>query len=88
MYAVNDSIPWDYGATLIAIGFLATLLGQSLVSWLVRRLGRSSVLVIILAVMFLVSVGCSLAVVVTTAVDLARDPSRLAARKGVCPTFH
>lgn len=88
MYAVNDSIPWDYGGVLIVVGFLATLLGQWIVSWLVRRLGRSSILVIILAVMFSISAACALAVVVTTAVDVARDPSKLTARKGVCPTFH
>jgi len=87
VYAVNDSIPWDYGAVLIIIGFLSTLLGQWLVSWLVRRLGRSSVLVIILAVMFAASTAAAMVVVITTAVDLAKHPAKLTASKGVCPTF-
>jgi hypothetical protein len=88
VYAVNDSIPWDYGAVLIVAGFLATLLGQTIISWLVRRLGRPSILVITLAVMFAASAGVAAAVVALTALDLARHPAKLAATKGVCPTFN
>jgi MFS family permease len=88
VYAVNDSVPWDYGAVLIVAGFIATLLGQSVVSWLVRRLGRPSVLVIILAAMFAASAAAAAAVVGAAGRALARDPSLLGATKGVCPTFH
>lgn len=84
VYAVNGAVPWDYGIVLIIIGFLATLLGQSLVSWLVRRLGRPSILVITLAVMFSAATFAAAAVVVITAVDLSRHPAKWYARKGVC----
>ena len=87
VYAVNDAVPWDYGAALAAVALLATLLGQWLVAWLVRRLGRGSVVVIVLAAMFSVSTGAALAVVIVTAVDLARRPEKLTLSKGVCPTF-
>ena len=88
VYAVNGSIPWAYGAVRIVAGFLATLLGQTIISWLVRRLGRPSILVITLAVMFAASAGVAAAVVALTALDLARHPAKLAATKGVCPTFN
>ena len=87
VYAVNDSIPWDYGITLIIIGFIATLLGQWVISWAVRKLGRSSILVVILAVMFSLATAATLAVVVMTVIDLVKHPAKLTARKEVCPTF-
>jgi predicted PurR-regulated permease PerM len=70
---------------LIVIGFVATLMGQWLVSWLVRRLGRPSILVITLAVMFTAATFAAAAVVVITAIDLARHPEKVSARKAVCP---
>jgi len=85
VYAVNGAVPWDYGVVLIVIGFLATLSGQWLVSWLVRRLGRPSILVITLAVMFSAATFAAAAVVAITALDLAHHPDKLVARKGVCP---
>jgi uncharacterized membrane protein YfcA len=88
VYAVNDSIPWGYGAVLVAIGLVATLLGQWLVAWLVARLGRPSILVIVLAAMFTTATGAAAAVVVTTALDLAAHPAKLTLTKGVCPTFN
>lgn len=85
VYAVNGAVPWDYGVVLVIIGFVATLLGQWLVSWLVRRLGRPSILVITLAVMFSAATFAAAAVVVITFVGLAGAPEKWTARKGVCP---
>lgn len=85
VYAVNGSVPWDYGVVLVVLGFTATLLGQWLVSWLVRRLGRPSILVITLAVMFSAATFAAAAVVVLTFVDLSQHPEKWVARKGVCP---
>ena len=84
VYAVAGAVPWDYGIVLIIIGFFATLLGQWLVSWLVRRLGRPSILVITLAVMFSAATVAAAGVVVITGIDLARHPGKWVARKGVC----
>lgn len=84
VYAVNGAVPWDYGIVLIVIGFLATLSGQWLVSWLVRRLGRPSILVITLAVMFSAATFAAAAVLIITFIDLSQHPSKWVARKGVC----
>jgi uncharacterized membrane protein YfcA len=86
VYAVNGAVPWDYGIVLSIIGFIATLMGQWLVSWLVRRLGRPSILVITLAVMFSAATFAAAAVVVLTFVELAQHPQKWTARKGVCPS--
>lgn len=56
-HTVNKFIPWDYGIALIVVGIVSTLMGQTLVTWLVRRAGRPSILVITLALMFIVSAG-------------------------------
>lgn len=87
MYAVADSVPWDYGVVLIVLAFIATLLGQSVVTWLVRKLKRNSIIVIILAVMFSAATAAALAVVFMTIIDVVHHPAKLTARKSVCPTF-
>uniref|UniRef100_A0A383WPS0 Membrane transporter protein n=1 Tax=Tetradesmus obliquus TaxID=3088 RepID=A0A383WPS0_TETOB len=84
VYAVAGAIPWDYGATLITIGFISALLGQIIVSWLVRKLGRSSLIVIVLSCMFTLALGASMTVVVTTMIDISRHPAKLTAHKAVC----
>ncbi|WIA22636.1 hypothetical protein OEZ86_009614 [Tetradesmus obliquus] len=84
VYAVAGAIPWDYGVTLITIGFISALLGQIIVSWLVRKLGRSSLIVIVLSCMFTLALGASLTVVVTTMIDISKHPAKLTAHKAVC----
>lgn len=41
--------PWDYAVPLMAIGFLATLAGQLATSWLVRAVGRRSLIIFVMA---------------------------------------
>lgn len=86
MYAVNGAVPATYWPPLVVIGFLSTLLGQLTVSWLVKRLGRPSILVVTLAVMFSAATFAAAAVVVLALIDISQHPEKWAARKGVCPT--
>jgi predicted PurR-regulated permease PerM len=72
------------GVTLITIGFISALLGQVIISWLVRKLGRSSLIVIVLSCMFTLALGASLTVVITTMIDISKHPAKLTARKAVC----
>jgi uncharacterized membrane protein YfcA len=88
VYAVADSIPWDYGLVLVVEAFIATLLGQWIISWAVAKLRRSSVIVIVLAAMFSAASLAAAAVVVLTIIDVVRHPAKLTASKTVCPTFN
>jgi uncharacterized membrane protein YfcA len=57
VYAVSGEVPLDYGLTLAVIGLVATLLGQTVIGHVVRRTGRVSLLVFILAFLFVLSLG-------------------------------
>ncbi len=52
---------------------------------LVARLGRPSVLVIVLAAMFAASGAVAAAVLALTALDIARHPEKLTEIRGACP---
>lgn len=84
VFAITGAVPWDYGAVLMVIGFLGTAAGQIVIAWVVHGLGLSSILVIVLALMFTAAVGASGAVVVLALIELARDPSLLGAHDAVC----
>lgn len=81
---VAGAIPWDYGVTLITIGFISALSGQIIISWIARKLGRSSLIVMVLCTLFSLAFAASLVVVITTMVEIGRHPEKLTARKAVC----
>lgn len=86
LYAVSGVIPWEYGVPLVIIGFLATFVGQLFVAWLVKRSGRSSLLVMVSALMLILAFTAALIVVAIEIAAVARDPSKLTERKAMCPS--
>lgn len=59
------------------IGLSATLTGQILITWLVKRTGRSSLLVFTLALLFVLAFGAGVSVVGLALAAVVKDPSLL-----------
>jgi len=81
IYLVNGAVPQDYGIAMAILGFTGTLTGQTLICYIVKRTGRSSVLVFTLALLFVLAVGAGLAVIGMAIAQIVADPSRLTATK-------
>lgn len=84
MYAVTGAVPSDYAGVLIGVALVATLSGQTIVTWVVRRTNRPSVLVVVLATLLTASSAAVSAVVVITALEIVADPSQLSERRALC----
>jgi len=48
-YAFFDMIPWDYASFMIAEGFIFGLIGQLLANWIIKRTGKKSLLIMMIA---------------------------------------
>jgi uncharacterized membrane protein YfcA len=46
---------WDYAVPLMVIGFLATLAGQLATSWLVRVVGRRSLIIFVMTALLVIA---------------------------------
>jgi hypothetical protein len=86
VYAVNKSIPWDYALVLIVIAVIATVLGQLVITYIVKKLGRSSPIVICLAFVLGLAASGAMAVFVIKLIELVQHPIKLGATRGVCNT--
>lgn len=87
-YLVNGSVPQDYGITIVLIGLSATLLGQTAITYVVRRTGRNSLLVFILAFLFVAALGLCVGAVGLSVAKIVADPALLMAtrKSAVCPS--
>jgi uncharacterized membrane protein YfcA len=81
VYLVNHAVPPDYGISMAIIGLSATLLGQTAISYVIRHTGRSSVLVFILALLFVFALGAGVALVGIAVAGIVADPSHLVATR-------
>lgn len=75
VYLVNDAVPMDWGTAFALIGFTATLLGQTVIITITKRTGRCSLLVFILAFLFVLAFGAGVAVIGLSVVNMVKDPS-------------
>jgi hypothetical protein len=75
---------WDYGAVLAAISFVACVTGQLSINWLVRKTGRASILVLVLAGMIMAAAGLTFYVTIAAFVAAARDPGAAFALHALC----
>lgn len=74
VYAQLGDIPWQYAAVLMPMAFAATLAGQFATDWVIKKLGRSSVVVIVLAAFFVVACGLTFYISIDSLEDVAADP--------------
>lgn len=74
VYAQLGDIPWQYAAVMMPTAFVATLAGQFAIDWVVKKLGRSSVVVIVLAAFFVVACLLTLYVLIDSLTKVAADP--------------
>jgi uncharacterized membrane protein YfcA len=81
VYLVNHAVPQDYGISMAIIGLSATLLGQTVISYVIKHTGRSSLLVFILAFMFVLALGAGVALVGIAIAGIVAEPSRLVATR-------
>jgi uncharacterized membrane protein YfcA len=88
IYLVNGSVPPDYGISFVLIGLFATLLGQTAITCLVRRTGRNSLLVFILAALFVAALGLCFAAVGVSIAGIVKDPLQVTATRkhAICPS--
>lgn len=84
VFAQMGDIPWDFAAVIMATAFICTLIGQAAVDAIVRRAGRGSVVVIVLAAFFSCACLLSFYVATSSVVSVVRDPSKLTKVQGVC----
>jgi len=83
-FAAQGVIPKDYGITLAIIGFASTFLGQIVIDWAVKKLGRNSLLVVLLGVMCTVGTAASAYVAVLEVIRVARDPGLAGQVGAIC----
>eukprot|EP00878_Enallax_costatus_P010013 GHUV01010452.1.p1 GENE.GHUV01010452.1~~GHUV01010452.1.p1 ORF type:complete len:687 (+),score=222.48 GHUV01010452.1:318-2378(+) len=74
VYAQLGDIPWQYAAVMMPTAFAATLAGQFAIDWVVKKLGRSSVVVIVLAAFFVVACALTFYIVIRSLRLVAADP--------------
>lgn len=77
VYLSNGAAPGDYAAVMALLGVLGTLAGQLGINALVRRTGRSSLLVFVLTGMLVVATCAAVAVAGMALAPVAADPSLL-----------
>ncbi|KIZ03311.1 hypothetical protein MNEG_4648 [Monoraphidium neglectum] len=77
-------IPWDFAGVIMGIAFVSTLFGQVAIDALIRRTGRGSVVVIVLAAFF--TCACLLAcyVAARSVVAFATSADHSIRAPGVC----
>lgn len=54
-FAIFGVIPWDYGLAFCFVGFFGSLLGQFVISYVVKRWGRPSWIVFLLVIIIILS---------------------------------
>jgi len=79
VYLVNAALPKDYGTAMSIIGFTGTLFGQVVFNIVVQRTGRSSILVLILAVLFMLASGAAIVVISNAITAIVHTPAKLTA---------
>lgn len=79
VYLVNAALPKDYGTAMAIIGFTGTLFGQVVFNIVVQRTGRSSILVLILAVLFMLASGAAVVVISNAITAIVHTPAKLTA---------
>lgn len=77
VYLVAGALPKDYGIAMTIIGFVGTLCGQIAFNMLVQRTGRSSILVLILAVLFLLASAAAIIVISNAVTAIVHMPAKL-----------
>lgn len=77
VYLVADAVPKDYGIAMAIIGFTGTLFGQVAFNYAVQRTGRSSILVFILAVLFVLASAAAVVVISNSITAIVRMPAKL-----------
>eukprot|EP00879_Flechtneria_rotunda_P001978 GHRR01002153.1.p1 GENE.GHRR01002153.1~~GHRR01002153.1.p1 ORF type:complete len:776 (+),score=239.30 GHRR01002153.1:136-2463(+) len=73
VYAQLGDVPWDYAAVILPLAFVATLAGQLATDWVVKRLGRSSLVVAVLAGFFVVACGLTYYITAVSLKEVAAD---------------
>lgn len=81
VYAVSGEVPADYGLSMALIGMFGTLLGQTIIGHIVRRTGRVSLLVFILAFLFVLALGAGVAMVALAVARIVAVPPTLLATR-------
>jgi hypothetical protein len=84
VYAAVGTVPADYAGMLIAVTCVATATGQLAFYWIVRRTGRTSIIVLAMMIIFISATLASGGVFIKTAIGLAVNPSTFTARQTVC----
>ena len=77
VYLVAGSLPKNYGIAMAIIGFTGTLFGQVVFNIVVQRTGRSSVLVLILAVLFMLASAAAVVVISNAITAIVHTPAKL-----------
>ena len=84
-YARFGNVQTDYAVALGLVGFVSTVLGQAAFTWLVRRTGRRSLVLMVM----LALVGAAMAVLYCNAwqrvLGVLHDPARLWDWGWICP---
>jgi len=57
-YMVLGRLPWDYASFYFVVGLLASFFGHMVIEWAVKKSGRSSIIVLILASVIVASALC------------------------------
>eukprot|EP00775_Hariotina_reticulata_P001221 gene1221-1560_t len=87
VYAQLGDIPWDYAAVLLPLAFLVTLAGQFAIDWLVQKVGRSSLIVLVLAGFFIVACGLTYYITAQSVAQVVQHPQGAGAvgKADYCP---
>lgn len=86
VYLLSGALPFDYTVALAIVGAVATLFGQLGINYIVRRTGRCSIVVSLLAALFVVAIAAAVSVLIINVVNVVRHPYLLTAanRDAVC----
>lgn len=84
VYAQLGDVPWRLAGLLMPLSFVATLAGQFAIDAVVAKLRRSSLVVTVLAVFFVVASSLTLAVAGRALAGLAANPGGALAARRVC----
>jgi len=78
------AILWDFAAVMAVIAVVATLAGQVIIDAIVKKLGRASLLVIVLACFFGVATILTLYIVARDIISLVQQPALVGAHGQIC----
>lgn len=84
VYAQLGDIPWDYAGVLLVVAFVTTILGQVLIDHLINKVGRSSIIVVVLACFFMVACVLTCFIMITSLQHVAIHPAELWVVGHVC----